>query len=149
MAEAVRSDALSAPVPIGATWAAIPELITPAPQPGSLRSDWLYIAQGSLGYRWIKPKVPKTPVKSFVSEHDDAYRYLNVGATMGNLLPSDLAPLLVAGARVIRREGRLYVTLAVPADPWSAPERDGSEQARRLADEGFRVEWTDAIPVAS
>ncbi len=39
------------------------------------RSDWLYIAQGSLGYRWIKPKVPKTPVKSFVSEHDDAWAF--------------------------------------------------------------------------
>jgi hypothetical protein len=39
------------------------------------RSDWLYIANGSLGYRWIKPKFPRTVLQSWVSDHDDAWAF--------------------------------------------------------------------------
>ncbi|MDQ1491206.1 MAG: hypothetical protein QOJ23_3720, partial [Actinomycetota bacterium] len=75
-------------------------------------------------------------------------RYLNVAATIGQLLPEDLGPLLLSGATVVRREGRLFATVAITADPWAAPGSDGSEQAQRLADAGFRVEWTSVAPLA-
>ena len=75
-------------------------------------------------------------------------RYLNVAATIGQLLPDDLGPLLLSGATVIRREGRLFATVAVTADPWAAPGFDGAEQAKKLADAGYRVEWTTDAPLA-
>ncbi|MDQ1565130.1 MAG: hypothetical protein QOF96_10, partial [Actinomycetota bacterium] len=81
-------------------------------------------------------------------EEGAARRYLNVAATIGQLLPDDLGPLLFSGARVVRREGRLFAIVAVPADPWAAPGSDGAEQAKRLADAGFRVEWTTVAPLA-
>jgi hypothetical protein len=81
-------------------------------------------------------------------EEGAARRYLNVAATIGQLLPDDLGPLLFSGASVVRREGRLFAIVAVPADPWAAPGSDGAEQAKRLADAGFRVEWTTVAPLA-
>ena len=75
-------------------------------------------------------------------------RYLNVAATIGQLLPEDLGPLLLQGATVVRREGRLFATVAVTADAWAAPGYDGADQAKKLADAGFRVEWTTDAPLA-
>jgi len=75
-------------------------------------------------------------------------RYLNVAATIGQLLPDDLGPLLLTGATVVRREGRLFATVAVTAGTWAAPGYDGAEQAKKLADAGFRVEWTTDAPLA-
>jgi hypothetical protein len=74
-------------------------------------------------------------------------RYLNVAATIGKLLPEDLGPLLLAGATVVRREGRLFVTVAVPMNPWAAPGTAGSNQAERFAEAGFKVEWTANAPL--
>ena len=51
-------------------------------------------------------------------------------------------------AAVVRREGRLFATVAVTADPWAAPGFDGAEQAKKLADAGYRVEWTTDAPLA-
>jgi hypothetical protein len=75
-------------------------------------------------------------------------RYLNVAATIGQLLPDDLAPYLISGATVMRREGRLFATVAVTTNPWTTSGSDGDEQARKFADAGFRVEWTSAAPLA-
>ncbi|HET9770138.1 MAG TPA: hypothetical protein VFS16_04560 [Acidimicrobiia bacterium] len=75
-------------------------------------------------------------------------RYLNVAATIGQLLPDDLAPYLLSGATVIRREGRLFATVAVTTNPWATTGSDGDQQARVFADAGFRVEWTTAAPLA-
>lgn len=81
-------------------------------------------------------------------------RCLYVGATLGHLLPQDLAPLLVLGASVVRREGRLAALIAVPprggVSEW-APSgcAEGEEQARRLRAEGFRVEWASQACLAS
>jgi hypothetical protein len=75
-------------------------------------------------------------------------RYLNVAATIGQLLPDDLGPLLLSGATVVRREGRLFATVAVTADSFAAPGYDGADQAKKLADAGFRVEWTTDAPLA-
>jgi|GEM_PF-3495469 len=75
-------------------------------------------------------------------------RYLNVAATIGQLLPEDLGPLLLSGATVVRREGRLFATVAVTADSFTAPGPDGADQAKKLADAGFRVEWTTDAPLA-
>jgi hypothetical protein len=75
-------------------------------------------------------------------------RYLNVAATIGQLLPDDLAPYLICGATVMRREGRLFATVAVTTNPWATSGSDGDEQARVFADAGFRVEWTSAAPLA-
>ncbi len=72
-------------------------------------------------------------------------RYLNVAATIAQLLPKDLSPLLVAGTTVIRREGRLCATLAVPTRPLS--EASDTEQADRFAEAGYRVEWTSNAPL--
>ena len=75
-------------------------------------------------------------------------RYLNVAATIGQLLPDDLGPLLLSGASVVRREGRLFAIVAVATDSWAAPGYDGADQAKKLADAGFRVEWTTDAPLA-
>jgi hypothetical protein len=75
-------------------------------------------------------------------------RYLNVAATIAQLLPEDLGPLLLAGATVVRREGRLFATVAVPMNPWAAPGTAGSNQAERFAEAGFKVEWTAKAPMS-
>ena len=75
-------------------------------------------------------------------------RYLNVAATIGQLLPDDLGPYLLAGATVMRREGRLFATVAVTTNPWKTAGADGSQQAQVFADAGFRAEWTSAAPLA-
>jgi hypothetical protein len=74
-------------------------------------------------------------------------RYLNVAATIAQLLPEDLGPLLLAGATVVRREGRLFATVAVPMNAWAAPGTAGSNQAERFAEAGFKVEWTAKAPL--
>ncbi len=52
-------------------------------------------------------------------------RYLNVAATIAQLLPQDLGPLLLSGTTVVRREGRLCATVAVargtPTPTWHRP----------------------------
>jgi hypothetical protein len=63
-------------------------------------------------------------------------RYLNVAATIAQLLPQDLGPLLLSGATVVRREGRLCATVAV-----AGPGTDMA-QAERFTDAGFKVDWT-------
>ena len=75
-------------------------------------------------------------------------RYLNVAATIAQLLPEDLGPLLLTGATVVRREGRLFAVVAVPMNPWAAPGTAGSNQAERFAEAGFRVEWTANAPMS-
>jgi hypothetical protein len=75
-------------------------------------------------------------------------RYLNVAATIGQLLPDDLGPLLLSRATVVRREGRLFATVAITTNPWEASGSDGAELAQKLADAGYRVEWTSAAPLA-
>ena len=75
-------------------------------------------------------------------------RYLNVAATIGQLLPEDLGPLLLSGATVVRREGRLYATVAVTTSPWTPGGSDGALQAQKLAEAGYRVEWTSNVPLA-
>jgi hypothetical protein len=78
-------------------------------------------------------------------------RYLHVGATMGHLLPEDLEELLVDGATIVRREGRLAALISVPSEEseWAAPSRLAEEQTQRLADAGFRVQWVREICLAS
>ena len=73
-------------------------------------------------------------------------RYLNVAATIAQLLPEDLGPFLLSGATVVRREGRLFATVAVPTNPW-APSDTGGAQVERFADAGFKVEWTSNAPL--
>ncbi|HZQ79852.1 MAG TPA: hypothetical protein VFE55_21160 [Acidimicrobiia bacterium] len=86
---------------------------------------------------------------SLFEPHDEgAVRYLNVAATIGQLLPDDLGPLLLAGTTVLRREGRLFATVAVASDPWAPPGAAGETQAEKLAAAGFRVEWTTDAPLA-
>ena len=75
-------------------------------------------------------------------------RYLNVAATIGQLLPEDLGPLLLSGATVLRREGRLYATVAVTTNPWTPGGSDGAQQAQKFAEAGYRVEWTSNVPLA-
>lgn len=79
------------------------------------------------------------------AEESGVPRYLYLAATIAQLLPEDLSPLLVRGTTVIRREGRLCATLAVPTGPWS--EGSDTEQADRLAEAGYRVEWTSNAPL--
>jgi hypothetical protein len=74
-------------------------------------------------------------------------RYLNVAATIAQLLPEDLGPFLLAGATVVRREGGLCATVAVRTDPWAPPGTGGAPQAERFADAGFRVEWASNAPL--
>jgi hypothetical protein len=77
---------------------------------------------------------------------DGRVRYLNVAATIAQLLPDDLGPMLLSGATVVRREGRLFVTVAVPTNSWSDPDPD-TAQADRFAEAGFKVEWTSNAPL--
>ena len=80
-------------------------------------------------------------------EQTGVRRYLNVAATIAQLLPDDLTPLLMPGATVVRREGRLCATVAVPIHHrLAAPGSDG-EQAERFAGAGFRVEWAAGAPL--
>ena len=74
-------------------------------------------------------------------EEDGPLRYLNVAATIAQLLPEDLGPLLLSGASVVRREGRLFVTVAV-----AGPGADMA-QAERFADAGYKVDWTSNAPL--
>jgi hypothetical protein len=80
-------------------------------------------------------------------EEPGVRRYLNVAATIGQLLPDDLGPYLLAGATVMRREGRLFATVAVTTNPWKTAGSDGAQQAQVFADAGFRAEWTSAAPL--
>jgi hypothetical protein len=70
---------------------------------------------------------------------EGACRYLNVAATIAQLLPADLGPLLMSGATVVRREGRLFATVAVPGDD--------TAQAARFSDAGFKVDWAANAPL--
>jgi len=81
-----------------------------------------------------------------VGEESGVCRYLNVAATIAQLLPEDLGPLLLSGATVVRREGRLFATVAVTTHAWSEPDTDKA-QADRFADAGFKVEWTTRSPL--
>jgi hypothetical protein len=79
-------------------------------------------------------------------------RLLNVAATLGHLLPDDMDALLVPGARVVRREGRLAALVAVTrsSSPWT--EAGGAleeRQADMLRNHGFRVEWLEGDRLAS
>lgn len=106
----------------------------------------------------VAPVLPTVDVEVDVADDDTSLfdpaddevgvRYLNVAATIGQLLPEDLGPLLLAGATVVRREGRLFATVAVSASPWAAPGSESDEQAQKLADAGLRVEWTTDAPMA-
>jgi hypothetical protein len=82
-----------------------------------------------------------------VDAEESSVRYLNVAATIAQLLPQDLGPFLLSGASVVRREGRLFATVAVSTDPWAAPGTGGAQQAQRFADAGFKVEWTSNTPL--
>ena len=79
-------------------------------------------------------------------EEGGVRRYLNVAATIGQLLPEDLGPLLLAGTTVVRREGRLFATVAITTSPWAEPGSD-VEQVARFADAGLKVEWTSDAPL--
>jgi len=127
----------------------------------SWRPTWSEWANGDDADQASEPAAapPADPLDMAGDEADDirldaemgeggVRRYLNVAATIGQLLPDDLGPLLLSGATVIRREGRLFATVAVTADPWAAPGFDGAEQAKKLADAGYRVEWTTDAPLA-
>ncbi|HYH51465.1 MAG TPA: hypothetical protein VEG38_18120 [Acidimicrobiia bacterium] len=78
---------------------------------------------------------------------ESGVRYLNVAATIAGLLPDDLDPFLLDGASIVRREGRLFATIAVPTDRWAPPGTGGAKQAERFADAGFKVEWTTSAPL--
>jgi hypothetical protein len=81
-----------------------------------------------------------------VEEDSGVCRYLNVAATIAGLLPDDLGPYLQPGARVVRREGRLFASVAVTGTKWEEP---GAEAAlvQRFADAGFKVEWASHTPL--
>jgi hypothetical protein len=72
-------------------------------------------------------------------------RYLNVAATIASLLPEDLGPLLMPGATVVRREGRLYAIVSV-SHRWAEPGADLA-QAQRFVDAGFKAEWASHAPL--
>jgi hypothetical protein len=74
---------------------------------------------------------------SMDGEEGGVLGYLNVAATIAQLLPDDLGPLLLSGATVVRREGRLFATVSVT----------DTAQAERFADAGFKVEWTSNAPL--
>lgn len=80
-------------------------------------------------------------------------RLLHVAATLGHLLPDNLDGLLLPGAQVVRREGRLAVLLAIPAStsPWGTESTAHleEEQAQFLRNQGFRVEWSEGDRLAS
>jgi hypothetical protein len=69
-----------------------------------------------------------------------------VAATIAGLLPEDLGPYLQPGASVVRREGRLFASVAVTGTKWEEP---GAEAAlvQRFADAGFKVEWASHTPL--
>ncbi len=76
----------------------------------------------------------------------DHVTYLSVRATPGNLLPHDMAKLLMNGATVVRREGRLAAVIAVTmtVNEWARPDVQGGKVlADKLRHEGFRVEFID------
>jgi hypothetical protein len=83
---------------------------------------------------------------SVVEEESGVCRYLNVAATIAGLLPEDLGPYLQPGASVVRREGRLFASVAVTGTKWEEP---GAEAAlvQRFADAGFKVEWASHTPL--
>ena len=99
-----------------------------------------------------EPEVDVADEVVLVSEAEEeevgVRRYLNVAATIGQLLPDDLGPYLLAGTTVIRREGRLFATVAVTTHPWKTSGSDGTQQAQVFADAGFRAGWTSAAPLA-
>jgi hypothetical protein len=87
-------------------------------------------------------------VLDWAEEEAGHRRYLNVAATIGQLLPEDLGPLLLSGATVLRRVGRLFATVAVATYPWTPGGSDGTQQAQAFAEVGYRVEWTSTVPLA-
>lgn len=95
--------------------------------------------------------VADTPTDIVLDDSVDAVeggvRYLNVAATIAQLLPEDLGPFLLAGTTVVRREGRLFATIAVATDHWAPPGTGGGKQAKLFADAGFKVEWTSNAPL--
>ncbi|MGH9040455.1 MAG: hypothetical protein ACRDZ3_09505 [Acidimicrobiia bacterium] len=79
-------------------------------------------------------------------------RLLNVAATLGHLLPDNMDGLLVPGARVVRREGRLAALVAITGSTsgWAeATIRLEEKQAELLRSQGFRVEWLEGDRLAS
>jgi hypothetical protein len=79
-------------------------------------------------------------------------RLIHVAATLGHLLPDNFDTLLVPGARVVRREGRLAALVAIPAgnSPWAQNMVELEErQAELLRTQGFRVEWSEGDRLAS
>ena len=79
-------------------------------------------------------------------------RLLHVAATLGHLLPDDMEALLLPGTRVVRREGRLAVLLAMSGSGSAWAESMASleeKQADLLRAEGFRVEWSQGDRLAS
>jgi hypothetical protein len=79
-------------------------------------------------------------------EESGVCRYLNVAATIAQLLPEDLGPLLMSGASVVRREGRLFAIVAIRNTKWTEPGAD-TAQAQRFVDAGFKVEWASKAPL--
>jgi hypothetical protein len=75
------------------------------------------------------------------------FQYLHVGATVAGLLPVDLTPLLVKGASVVRREGRVSALLAVrcEAADETVPSPEWEEQAARLRARDLKVGWADEV----
>jgi hypothetical protein len=110
-------------------------------------------------HRAVTRPAAEVEINLDVVEHDDivlddasageerGVRYLNVAATIAQLLPEDLGSHLMPGASVVRREGRLFATVAVPTNAWAAPGEGGAEQAQRFAQAGFKVEWTANAPL--
>jgi hypothetical protein len=83
---------------------------------------------------------------SVVDEESGVCRYLNVAATIGQLLPEDLGPFLQSGATVVRREGRLFAIVAIRNTKWAEPGADAA-QVQRFVDAGFKVEWASKAPL--
>jgi hypothetical protein len=110
-----------------------PDELQPAQEPGSVPRGVMDIS--------AKAETVLRPVE----------RYLHVGATMGNLLPENLGELLVEGATLVRREGRLAALISVPSEEseWAAPGPRAEEQVQHLTAEGFRVQWVREICLAS
>ena len=80
-------------------------------------------------------------------EDGQPFQYLHVGATLAGLLPDDLTPLLVKGASVVRREGRISALLAVRCEAAgeSVPSPEWEEQAARLRARDLMVGWADEV----
>ena len=60
--------------------------------------------------------------------------------------PRTSARYLLPGATVVRREGRLFATVAVTSTVGRARRRR-TPQAQRFAEAGFKVEWTSNAPL--